>query len=398
MRVSKLVSVCLVVLFGVSLQTAVGGLFTPGLRVVLLQNDPPGGIGLVTGQGGTVICCDANDCSGSVLVSWDFWASSKPPSIKCVNDPGTLYPANSATWVDPNQVLIGVPFSQCGTISKTPIGCVYLAADDGKTYNVQATADEYLALNSTSNPVHFGDRVRVRGLLNTTPTPSKVIRICPQQDGDIYHPIILPCATSSGGCCTPTYSPGDRVVLLVSNPVGPGGIAATGLPSGTLGTVVCCGGTDPGFPIFVSWDAYKSGVNGVCNPALVIYPDKSGWWMACSQITPYKPSLPAPILLSIGGNPCTLIADPNAPGPGWSFAGCTSVTIELNFQAQLSVQVTPASGVGGTWTGTITPNIVGPGTVTVQVCVQVVNLDISTLPTGSNVQVATVSLLAVPYP
>ena len=192
-----------------------------------------------------------------------------------------------------------------------------------------------------------------------------------------------------------TPKAGDRVVLLVNNPVGPGGSVATGLPSGTFGTVVCSGGTDPGFPIFVSCDGYKNGINGVCNPASVIYPDKSGWWMACSQIAFYKPSLPAPIVINIGGNPLTLTPDPNSPGPGFSFSGCASTTVQLKSQSMLSVQVTPASGVGGTWTGTVTPSIAGPRTVTVQVCVQVVNLDVSTLPSDNSVQVATLTIYAV---
>jgi hypothetical protein len=399
MRLNKRVFVCLAVLLGVSFQAAIASTLMPGQRVVLLQSNPPGGTGLLAGQSGTVICCDANDCSGSVLISWDFWTLAKGTPAKCASDPGTLYPANSAIWVDPNQVLLGVYFNQCGTVSKTSTGCAYLATDDGKTYNLMVTGDEYLALSLTTSTVSFGNRVRVQGLLNTTPPGPKVIRICPQQNGDIYNPLFSPCTTTpSGGCCTPSYSPGDRVILLVTNPVGQGGKMAVGLPSGTLGTVVCCGGSDPNFPIFVSWDGYKSGTNAACTSSVVVYPDQSGLWMACSQIAPYNPSLPGPIIISIGGNQLTLIVDPNAPGPGFSFAGCTSLTLALNFQAQLFVQVTPASGVGGTWTGTVTPNIVGPGTVTVQVCVQVVNLDISTLPANTTVQVASVLLQGAQYP
>jgi hypothetical protein len=392
MRLEKWVLACLAVLLGLSLPVAVASPWMPGQRVVLLQNNPPGGTGLLAGQSGTVICCDANDCSGSILVNWDFWNSAKPPLTKCSSDPGTVYPANSAIWIDPNQVLLGICFSQCGTISKTQTGCAYLAADDGKTYNLMVTGDEYVALSSTVGAVRFGNRVRVQGLLNTTPPAPTVIRICPQQNGDIYNPLFSPCTA----CCTPSYSPGDRVVLLVSNPVGSGGKVATGLAAGTLGTIVCCGGADPNFPIFVSWDGYANGTSAAC-VSTVVYPDHSGVWMACSQFARYAPSLPGPIVVGVFGNSLTLIVDPNAPGPGYSFTGCTNVTIQLNFQAQLSAQVTPASGVGGTWSATIMPNIVGPGTVTVQVCVQVVNLDVSTLPPGTNVQVATVSLYAVPH-
>jgi hypothetical protein len=306
MRRKTLMAIGLAVLLGVSLQAAAAGLFTAGQRVVLLQDNPPGAVGLLTGRGGTVVCGDSNDYSGNILVSWDFWNSSKPPSITCPNDPGTLYPANSVSAVDPNQVLLGVPFNKPGTISKTPAGCVYLTGDNGKIYNLQVTADEYAALGLTTNPVKFGDHVKVLGLLNTTPPTGH--RVCPQQDGDVYWPIIVP------------------------------------------------------------------------NPVTV-------------------PTLPSPIAFNIGGNPISLVVDPNAPGPGYTFAGCTNVVIESNFQAMLFVQVTPAPGVGGTWTTTITPNIAGPGTVTVTICVQVTNLDLSTLPPmGSNVQVATVTLSGLPYP
>jgi hypothetical protein len=393
MKRKKLSASCLVVLLAVSLQAVAAGSFTAGQRVVLLQNDPPGATGLVMGHAGTVICCDNNDCSGSVLVSWDFWCSSKPPSVKCPNDPGTLYPANSAIWVDPNQVLLGVAFSQGGTIGKTAAGCVYLSGDDGKTYNVQATADEYLALDSAGNPVRFGDHVEVQGLLNTTPASGTTTRTCPQQDGDIYSPIIQPSATSSTEDTLP-YSPGDRVVLLVSNPTGSGGRRAEGLAAGTVGTVICCGGTDPNFPIFVSWDGYRGGINDTCNPAQINYPDNSGWWMARSQITPSATSVPfGGVLVSVGGNPLYLSGDLSTPG---TFTGCLDVAIQVNFLACLSVKVTPASGVGGTWSATVTPSTAAPGVTVVTICVYVVNLDTATVPVSG--PAALVSLYAVPCP
>ena len=83
---------------------------------------------------------------------------------------------------------------------------------------------------------------------------------------------------------------------------------------------------------------------------------------------------------------------PMSPG---SYAGCADITVQLNFQAQLSVDITPAAGVGGTWTGTLNPDIIGPGEVTTELCIEVVNLNIGSLPPGTN-QVAPVTLLAAP--
>jgi hypothetical protein len=307
MRQRKWAFACLVALLAVSLQPALAGLLTTGQRVVLLQSDPPGGTGLLAGSSGTVICCNAGDCPGSVLISWDFWTALKSPVNMCVSDADILYPTKSAIWVDPSQVLLGTPFNQCGTIYRTSAGCACLAADDGKTYNLFVDPNQSLALNATSGAVHFGSRVRVHGLLNTT--PPKVFRICPQQSGDIYHPIFSPCTASPDG--------------------------------GTM--------------------------------------------------------RPDTILINLGGSLVECVLDPDAPGPGYAYVGCVDVEIELNFRALLSVVVTPAPGVGGTWSGTVTPNVVGPGTVTVQICVQVVHLDISTLPGGGHVQVATAQLYAVPY-
>jgi hypothetical protein len=85
------------------------------------------------------------------------------------------------------------------------------------------------------------------------------------------------------GCCDPSFSPGDRVKLLVSYPRG-----ATGLAAGRLGTVICCDYDDPDLPVFVSWDAWTNGRNSdvYCDTSIYPYPSNSGWWMACDEIEP----------------------------------------------------------------------------------------------------------------
>jgi hypothetical protein len=278
--------------------------FVAGERVLLLDNDPPGGLGLKAGRGGTVLCSDANDGSGDILVSWDLWTDGKANTAACFNGLSCLYPANSATWIDLNTVRVGRLFKRCGTINQGLEGCVRFETDDGLYYNVVSSGALYATLSDKTGAFHFGDRVQIQGWLNTTPPAAGVIRICPQLDGDIFHPIFSTC--------------------------------------------------------------------------------------------PDSPGLPGPFTINLAGKPLQLVPDPNSTGPGYTYDGCTSITLELNFQAQLSVKVTPAVGVNGTWTGTVTPDIAGPGTVTVQICVHVEHLDISTLPAGNNVQVATIGLSVAP--
>ncbi len=298
--------------------------FAPGERVVLLEDDPPAGLGMSAGQAGTVICCDSEDCSGNLLISWDLWTNGKLEPVPCANATETLYPANSAIWMNPQQVRLGRHFNQCGTIRKGLEGCVYFEADDGKTYNVIALDDMYLSLDG-GGPVAFDERVRVRGLLNTTPPQPDEIRLCPQQDGDIFHPTIALC-TPADPDPKPDPDPDPK--------------------------------PDPD-------------------------PDPK----------PDPSDGPDSILIHIGGNPLLLQQIPMSPG---SYAGCANITVHLNFQAQLSVAITPGAGVGGTWTGTLDPDIVGPGEVTTEICIEVVGLNLGALPPGSDVQVATVTLLAAP--
>jgi hypothetical protein len=284
--------------------TTQGAGFTVGEQVLLLDNDPPGGAGLKAGRSGTVLCADANDGFGDILVSWNLWSDGKGTPSGCFNKLDILYPAHSAIWIDPNRVRIGRHFKEYGTIQKGLEGCVNFEIADGRYYNVILSEGLYAALSDNAGSIHFGDRVLIQGWLNTTPPATGVIRICPQFDGDIFHPILSACPGNTG--------------------------------------------------------------------------------------------LPEPFTINLVGNPLQLVPDPNSTGPGYAYDGCTRVTVELNFRAKLSVTVTPAAGVNGTWTGTVTPDVAGPGTATVQICVHVEHLDIGTLPAGNNVQVATITLSTTP--
>ncbi len=375
--------------------------FEPGGRVVLLQDNPPGGVGLKMGQAGTVICCDAEDCSGNILVSWDLWTGGKADLSACVNGTAAYFPSGSAIWVDPSLVLMGRQFNQCGTIRQGLEGCVHFEADDGNTYNLAGAGGLYQDL-STSGGIQFDDRVRVRGLLNTTAPGPGTIRICPQLDGDIYHPIISPCPETQAGCCDAEYQPGDRVVLLVDNPTGPNGRMATNLYAGIEGTVICCNAVNPQFPIYVSWDnwIYGSDQDAPCEEPILNHPAGSGWSMACVQIAPARdePGEPAPdgITIRLGANALHLQLDGPSAGGGYTYSGCVTLEIELNFRAQLSIEITPVAGVGGNWSGTLDPDVVGPGTVETDLCIQVENLDISKLPPGQNTTIAEITLYAAP--
>jgi hypothetical protein len=300
-------------------------------------------------------------------------------------------------WLDPNQVLIGRQYSQCGAIRKGLEGCIYFESDDGHVYNVMSSADLYLALDG-KGAFQFDDHIRLRGLLNTTPPGPSEIRLCVQHEGDIYHPIVSLCPQGGSDCCGGAYEAGDRVVLLVDNPTGPGSQSAVGLPVGTLGTVICCDSGSSTHPIVVSWDKWThGGSDASCALVSSLAPD-SFWQMACSQIAKTDDedpgTKPDEIVISVGGAPLALTQSGSS---STTYAGCANLDLELNFQAQISAEVVPAVGVGGDWTATLSPDIVGPGAVTTQLCVQVVNFDAGALPPGIT-QVATVTIYGIPVP
>jgi hypothetical protein len=105
------------------------------------------------------------------------------------------------------------------------------------------------------------------------------------------------------------------------------------------------------------------------------------------------------LTICIGGNCISLQPDPNVPISSYTYIGHTTLSLEMNFKGQLSAVVTATSPAGGTWTGWLVPDIVGPGLVTTQLWVKGENLNIAALPGGSkSVQVAAVELYVVPVP
>jgi hypothetical protein len=254
--------------------------FAPGTRVTLLE-DNPAVPELMKGMSGTIICCDAIDGSGSILVSWDLYSGGQDEEGSCVSPLAGSYVSGSTTWIDPAEVKLGQAFNKTGILQEDAEGCAYLTTDDGSMY--------YLV-----GGIHHGGgrwltkltySARVRGLLNRSPVEEG--RACQQRDGDIYHPIIsfaewdnTPCADR--WVCSFDY--GDRVVLIgESNPNG-----ATNLPRGATGTLICSK-YEPGESMLVSWDLWTEGGSDEeyanCNERINgLYPRGSTWWVSVKDI------------------------------------------------------------------------------------------------------------------
>jgi len=257
--------------------------FAPGVRVTLLESNPAAGAGLKTGMSGTIVCCDAADCTGAVVVCWDLYGGGASADPRCATDPIGSYPAGSLTSVNPSEVKLGLPFDETGILQEDPEGCLYLAADDGGVF--------YLVLGPEFREqwwfVKPGHGVRVRGLLNRSPVDPKAGRLCPQRDGDVYHPIMSLTTWTGTSCCDPWtcgFGYGDRVVLVsADNPNG-----ATNLPRGATGTIICCRPEEEQ-SILVSWDLWANGGDDDaytrCTERLSgIFPSGSTWWVSVKDV------------------------------------------------------------------------------------------------------------------
>lgn len=378
----------------------------PGTCVVILQNCD--GLSLKAGQAGMVVCCDEEDCSGRLLVSWFLNTAGVGTSEDCNETTPRIIPPASATWVDPARVGLGICFDECGILQQNDEGCFTLETDEGLTYILVAGSwlPDFLGEDADFN---LGDRVRVQGLINIM-RPEGAFFACTELDGDIFNPLITPCAPAGGGdgCCEPALEPGDRVRLLVDNPADMTGRSPTNLPAGTLGTVICCNADDEDFSVFVSFDNFTDGndMGFLCDQAPSIpYPADSGWWVSCGSIVFVSDdnggANPCPndnLTIGFGDNGIQLMRDPNCPADGRTFSGCVNATVQTNFRARLSLRITPVAGVGGTWSGSITPEVIPAGETTVMVCITAANLDLTAVPPGQDTQVATVSILGVPEP
>ncbi|MFC1761042.1 hypothetical protein ACFL6U_03060 [Planctomycetota bacterium] len=116
---------------------------------------------------------------------------------------------------------------------------------------------------------------------------------------------------------------------------------------------------------------------------------------------PYDPNedspSPSTLQFCIGEDCYPLVLDPNATGPGYSFMGTHPLFLQLNFQAKLSVTVSPTSPAGGVWTAEVFPNIIGPGLAATTLWIYGEDLNLAALPGDSEaIQVAEVKLWVVP--
>lgn len=379
----------------------------PGTCVVILQNCDD--LSLKAGQAGIVVCCDTTDCSGRFLVSWFLNTAGVGTSADCNEANPRIIPPASTTWVDPSRVGLGICFDECGVLQQNEERCYTLATDAGLTYILVAGSwlPDFLGEGAQ---FQLGDRVRVQGLINIR-RPEGAFFSCTAEDGDIYNPVITPCTPAGGGagtgCCNAQYEPGDRVRLLVDNPMDMTGRAPTGLLAGTLGTVVCCNADEESFSVFVSFDDFTGGgdMSSLCRTTpTTTFPAGSGWWVSCDQIVFVSSggnTNPCPndnMTIGFGTNGIEIFRDPDCSTETRTFSGCVNARVTSNFRARLSLRITPLATVGGTWMGTVTPEVIPAGESTVAVCVTATDLDLTAIPAGQNVQVATVSIMAVPEP
>jgi len=184
--------------------------FAPGDLVVLLKDNRPACPELKAGQAGTIICRRNGIHPGEFLVNWvsgniDIGAGA------CGTTEPVIFSPGSAVWIDPNEVPLGRPFDECGTLRNAPEGCVLLEAETGRVYNL-LPADELSQTLEAASEIQCGNRVRVRGLINTTPPGFNEIRTRPQADGDIHYPLITLDTATEEGCCAATI--GDRIIPL----------------------------------------------------------------------------------------------------------------------------------------------------------------------------------------
>ncbi|MCH8218147.1 MAG: right-handed parallel beta-helix repeat-containing protein [Planctomycetes bacterium] len=110
------------------------------------------------------------------------------------------------------------------------------------------------------------------------------------------------------------------------------------------------------------------------------------------------PPPPTPAWLPIKVIPIEWDVPNGAPPLATVSASGISLDIELNFIAELKLEIQPASPAGGTWTAWFDPDPgpVGPGNVTVNLGLQGVNIDTSQLTPGPDRKVAELTILARP--
>ncbi|MBM4026400.1 MAG: hypothetical protein FJ280_13505 [Planctomycetes bacterium] len=107
---------------------------------------------------------------------------------------------------------------------------------------------------------------------------------------------------------------------------------------------------------------------------------------------------PGVTLLVCMGEDCIILdRDPDTSGSSTYLASVQVNIGTLGFRARINVVVTPTSPAGGTWTGWVIPDVVGPGPAPVTLMIRCENLNVAALPSGAkSVRVAEVEFFATP--
>jgi hypothetical protein len=120
---------------------------------------------------------------------------------------------------------------------------------------------------------------------------------------------------------------------------------------------------------------------------------------ACEQLGSDPEPGPAWVVLTTSD----LVYDVPANPPTFpiNVSAASQNTVQLNFKAELKIEVVPASVAGGAWTASFDPdpNPVGPGTLAINYTIHGVGLEVWKLPANTaEVKVATVTISARPVP
>jgi hypothetical protein len=113
-----------------------------------------------------------------------------------------------------------------------------------------------------------------------------------------------------------------------------------------------------------------------------------------------KPPIPSSLTLTVCfGTDCVVLSpDPGDPTGTFTFDG--GFWFNTEFQAKVDAAVVATSPAGGTWTVTITPDVIGPGNnIKTDISIKGTGLNLAALPPGSTtVQVAELQLDFIPMP
>lgn len=254
-------------------------------RVVLIgESNPNNAEGLPRGATGTIICRNTLGKEQLILVSWDLWdkGGDVEEYLQCTQRLGGVFPPGSTWWVSPKDIAKYYE-SECGDLEETVLCCRDDAPDLPIVGLFVPHTDVYCLPDIALGQTLPTGLCKAVGLY--TPYEELLGRQTPADPamrdigGIIFDSVVMTCPIPN--CGDPPYVPGDRVKLLVNQPGG-----AEGLMIGAGGTVMCGNPNDAITPILVSWDNWTGGNNqdALCQAPPGWFSEKSGWWMACTEI------------------------------------------------------------------------------------------------------------------